>query len=88
MTYILGSIEDKLTAAFSIFDIDADDKITKQEFKLIFGYLEKIQKTKKDEHKKSPDYTSEYEDAFDEIDVNKNGTISLEEFKTGLQSQS
>ena len=78
-----GTLEEKLDWAFSIYDIDGDGGISKEEMtKIILS----IQKMYGDSLKEKEPPLRRTERIFHQFDTNNDGVLSLSEFKDGARS--
>lgn len=79
-----GSPDEKLEFAFSMYDIDKNGFITKEEMALIMDSFYKLVGPLVTFSGKKYETPSQLVDEFfDQMDTNKDGNISLEEYKNG-----
>eukprot|EP01107_Rhizomastix_libera_P017368 TRINITY_DN810_c0_g1_i1.p1 TRINITY_DN810_c0_g1~~TRINITY_DN810_c0_g1_i1.p1 ORF type:complete len:194 (-),score=45.56 TRINITY_DN810_c0_g1_i1:113-694(-) len=89
-----GSVDQKLRASFEMFDINGDGQLTRAEVREMFILIVKQKwKMQNPTHKGQPPAMNAEElvvvddiigTVFDKVDLDKNGTLDVEEFITGF----
>ena len=79
-----GNLEEKLEWAFQIYDVDGDGYVTKSEMEAIITSVYKMYANSRLGKKETPEQRTAR--IFEKFDLNKDGKLSLEEFKSGARS--
>lgn len=79
-----GSLEEKLEWAFKIYDVDGDGYVTKHEMESIIRSVYKMYADSRMGKKETPEQRTAR--IFEKFDSNKDGKLTMEEFKSGARS--
>ena len=79
-----GNLEEKLEWAFKIYDVDGDGFVTKYEMESIIRSVYKMYTDGRLGKKETPEQRTAR--IFEKFDLNKDGKLTMEEFKTGARS--
>ena len=79
-----GNLEEKLEWAFKIYDVDGDGYVTKREMEDIIRSVYKMYADSRLGRKETPEQRTAR--IFEKFDLNKDGKLTIEEFKTGARS--
>lgn len=79
-----GSLEEKLEWAFKIYDVDGDGYVTKHEMESIIRSVYKMYTDSRMGKKETPEQRTAR--IFEKFDSNKDGKLTMEEFKDGARS--
>ncbi|KAJ7384245.1 Hippocalcin-like protein 1 [Desmophyllum pertusum] len=79
-----GNLEEKLEWAFRIYDVDGDGYVTKFEMENIIRSVYKMYADSRLGKKETPEQRTAR--IFEKFDLNKDGKLTMEEFKTGARS--
>lgn len=79
-----GNLEEKLEWAFKIYDVDGDGYVTKREMEDIIRSVYKMYADSRLGRKETPEQRTAR--IFEKFDLNKDGKLTMEEFKTGARS--
>ena len=79
-----GNLEEKLEWAFKIYDVDGDGFVTKYEMESIIRSVYKMYADSRLGKKETPEQRTAR--IFEKFDLNKDGKLTMEEFKTGARS--
>lgn len=79
-----GNLEEKLEWAFKIYDVDGDGYVTKYEMEAIIRSVYKMYADSRMGKKETPEQRTAR--IFEKFDLNKDGKLTMEEFKTGARS--
>ena len=79
-----GNLEEKLEWAFKIYDVDGDGYVTKLEMESIITSVYKMYANSRLKRKETPEQCTEK--IFERFNLNKDGKLTMEEFKSGARS--
>lgn len=79
-----GNLEEKLEWAFKIYDVDGDGFVTKPEMEAIIRSVYKMYANSRLGKKETPEQRTAK--IFEKFDEDKDGKLSVEEFKSGARS--
>ena len=77
-----GTLREKLEWTFRIYDIDGDGGVTEEEITQISKCMREINSTPEEEE--STFWEEDFKEMFHEMDVNKDGILTVGEFIEGV----